>query len=252
MTPALTGKSALIVGAAGGIGGAIALGFARAGARLAVTSRSPARLRALMASIEEVGTRPLGIEMDVRQEASVQVGVDAAVDWLGGLNIVVNASGVSPIYERADRISAASWDDIFATNARGAFLVAREAGRHLLEGDGGSIIFLTSIYEAVGGERLAAYAASKGAVRQLARALALDWAQAGIRVNCIAPAYVETELTAGLTASPRHRASIENATPLGRLGTVDDITGAALFLASDQSSYVTGTTLFVDGGWTAR
>jgi NAD(P)-dependent dehydrogenase (short-subunit alcohol dehydrogenase family) len=192
------------------------------------------------------------VPLDLRDEQSIEAGVVGAVEALGGLEVVVNSGGVSPIYKRAETITAAEWDEVFTTNSRGAFLLARAAGRHLLQQGHGSLIFVTSVLEAVGQERLAAYAASKGATRVLARVLALEWAPRGVRVNCIAPAYVETDLTAGMRANASLLGAIETATPLGRMASTDEIVGAAVYLASDASSYVTGTTLFVDGGWTAR
>jgi NAD(P)-dependent dehydrogenase (short-subunit alcohol dehydrogenase family) len=192
------------------------------------------------------------MEIDVRSEASVDAGVDAAAERLGGLEVVVDAAGISPVYRRVAQLSVADWDAVFETNARGAFLVARSAGRHLLAGEAGSLIFITSIHEQVGGERLSAYAASKGAVRQLARSLALEWAASGVRVNCIAPAYAETDLTAGLRANDHFRDELLRQTPTGRWVGLDEIAGAAVYLASDVAASVTGTTLTIDGGWTAR
>lgn len=249
---ALRGKRALVVGASGGIGAAIALALARAGVDLALAGRSRERLARIRAEADLADQRSVAIEVDVRDERSVDDAVGTAIDQLGGLDIVVVASGISPIYKSAERISLNEWDEIFATNTRGAFLVARAAGRHMLERGQGSIIFVTSIYQRAGGERLAAYAASKGAVSQLARSLALDWAARGVRVNCIAPGYVRTHLTGGMESNPDLLAMIEGATPLGRMATPDEIAGAALYLASDAAGYVTGSTLFVDGGWTAR
>ena len=249
---ALGGKRALVVGASGGIGAAIARAFAESGVDLALAGRSKARLARIRAETEGVGRTSVAIEVDVRDERSVDDAVRSAIDLLGGLDIVVAASGVSPIYKSAEAISVEEWDEIFTTNVRGSFLVARAAGRHMLERGEGSIILVTSIYERAGGERLAAYAASKGAVGQLVRSLALDWAARGVRVNGIAPGYVRTHLTAAMQSDPELLSLIEQSTPLGRLATPDEIAGAALYLASDAASYVTGSTLFVDGGWTAR
>ena len=198
------------------------------------------------------GGRGVALELDLRDERSVEDGVAAAVSRLGGLDIVVDSGGISPIYKRAELTTSEEWDSILATNARGAFLLARTAGRHLLEQGAGVIIFVTSIYERVGGERLAAYAASKGAVGQLARSLAVEWASRGVRVNCIAPAYAATALTEGLLGSATHRERIERATPLGRVARPEEVAGTAGFLASSAGSYITGTTVFVDGGWTAH
>ncbi|MDO8486003.1 MAG: SDR family oxidoreductase [Candidatus Limnocylindrales bacterium] len=248
----LRGKRALVVGASGGIGAAIARALAQSGMDLALAGRSMERLSRIRAEADPAGQRSVAIEVDVRDERSVNDAVGTAIDQLGGLDVVVAASGVSPIYKSAERISVEEWDEIFATNTRGAFLVARAAGQHMLERREGSIIFVTSIYERVGGERLAAYAASKGAVSQLVRSLALEWASRGVRGNCNAPGYVRTHLTAGLQSNPELLTLIEMSTPLGRMATPDEIAGAAIYLASDAASYVTGSTLFVDGGWTAR
>jgi NAD(P)-dependent dehydrogenase (short-subunit alcohol dehydrogenase family) len=248
----LTGKRALVVGASRGIGAAIARALAQAGADLALAARSTETLEALREEIKSAGGRAVSLSLDLRDERSIEAAVNGAVEGLGGLEVVVNSGGVSPIFKRAETISAEEWDEVFTTNTRGAFLLARAAGRHLLQQGRGSLIFVTSVLEAVGQERLAAYAASKGATRILARTLALEWASRGVRVNCLAPAYVETDLTAGLRANPSLRGAIEAATPLGRMASPEEIAGAAVYLASDAASYVTGTTLFLDGGWTAR
>jgi NAD(P)-dependent dehydrogenase (short-subunit alcohol dehydrogenase family) len=248
----LSGKRALVVGASGGIGSAIARAFAYSGADLALAGRSKEKLARIIATIDGSGHASFVVDLDVRDEGSVRRAVSSASSGLGGLDIVVVASGISPIYRSGEKVSVAEWDEIFATNARGAFLVARAAGEQMLERGGGSIVFVTSIHERAGGQRLAAYSASKAAVSQLARSLALDWATRGIRVNCIAPGYVATNLTTGMSSSPELLAMIEASTPLGRMATPDEIAGAAVFLSSDAASYITGSTLFVDGGWTAR
>lgn len=248
----LHGKKALVVGASGGIGAAIARAFAYAGADLALAGRSEERLLRVRAEVDLLGGKAVVIKVDVRDERSVSDAVTAAIDQLAGLDVVVTASGISPIYKSAERITVEEWDETFATNTRGAFLVARDAGKYMMQRGGGSIVFVTSMYEQVGGERLAAYAASKGAVGLLARSLALDWAAREIRVNCVAPGYVSTDLTSGLRSNSGLLAMLEKSTPLGRMAVPDEIAGAVLYLASDAASYVTGSTLVVDGGWSAQ
>jgi NAD(P)-dependent dehydrogenase (short-subunit alcohol dehydrogenase family) len=244
----------MIIGASGGIGAAISNAFAQAGATLALAGRSTERLQSIVTTAAEAGTGSFGIELDVRDAKSVRSAVATASRRLGRLDIVAVATGISPVYVSAEKLSVDDWDQVFATNARGAFLVAIAAGHQMLtqEPEGGSILFVTSVHERAGGRRLAAYAASKAAVSQLARSLALDWAARGIRVNCIAPAYVETELTAGIRANASLLAMIEAMTPLGRMAKPYEIAEAAVFLASDAAGYITGSTLFVDGGWTAK
>jgi NAD(P)-dependent dehydrogenase (short-subunit alcohol dehydrogenase family) len=251
-TRTLAGKRALVVGASRGIGAGIARAAAAAGAHVVLGGRTHPQLDALAGEIEAAGGRASAVVVDIREEASVDAAFDQAAHVLGGIDVVVASGGISPIFKRIVQMSVEEWDEILSTNARGSFLIGRAAGRHLLPQGSGSLIFLTSIYEQVGGERLSAYAASKGAVRQLARSLALEWAAGGVRVNCIAPSYVETEMTEGLRQNEFHRDRLLAGIPVGRFGTTDEVAGAAVFLASDAARYITGTTLFVDGGWTAR
>lgn len=248
----LTGRRALVVGATRGIGAAVSRAFAEAGADVAVAGRTVEALQARQEEIEAMGHRAAAVQLDVRDERSVDEGVARAVEALGSLDIVVNSAGISPIFKRAEAITAREWDEIFAINTRGAFLLARAAGKVLLEQGHGVVIFVSSIHEDVGLERLAAYAASKGALRMLARVLALEWAPRGVRVNVLAPGYVETDLTAGIRSNPSLRGRIEGATPLGRMATPDEVAAAAVFMASDAASYMTGASLVLDGGWTAR
>jgi NAD(P)-dependent dehydrogenase (short-subunit alcohol dehydrogenase family) len=248
----LSGQRALVVGASRGIGAAISRALADAGAHLALASRSVDLLEQLRAEIADLGRNAVAIPLDLRDEQSVNAGVARAVEALDHLDIVVDSGGVSPIFKRAEATTVEEWDTILDTNARGAFLLARAAGTHLIERGHGALIFVTSVHEQVGFERLAAYCASKGAVRMLARVLALEWAPLGVRVNCLAPAYVETGLTAGIRANPGLRGQIEGSTPLGRMAKPEEVAAAAVYLASDPAQYVTGTTLFLDGGWTAR
>ncbi len=248
----LSGKRALIVGASRGIGAAISLAYAEAGADVAVAGRTAEALHARQQEIEAMGRQAVAVPLDLGNERSVNEGVAQAIESLGGLDIVVNSGGISPIFKRAETITIQEWDEIFDINTRGAFLLARAAGETLLRQRRGVVIFVSSIHEDVGLERLAAYAASKGALRMLARVLALEWAPRGVRVNVLAPGYVATDLTAGIRANPSLLQSIEEATPLGRMATPNEVAAAAVFMASEAAAYMTGTSLVLDGGWTAR
>lgn len=242
----------MVVGASRGIGAAIADALAGAGADVALASRSAETLAGRRRAIESRGHRTFVVPLDLRDPASVSSGIDRAAELLGGLDIVVNSGGISPIFKRVERTAVAEWDEIFAVNARGTFLLAQAAGRHLLPQGSGSLILVSSVHEQVGHPRLAAYAASKGAVRLFARSLALEWAERGVRVNLLAPGYVETDMTAGIRSNPRLHDDVIGAIPMGRITSPEEVASTAVFLASDASRYMTGSTLVVDGGLTAQ
>ena len=247
----LDGRVALVTGAGRGIGRAIAVGLAEAGADLVVASRTPADLEEVAAAARALGRRALVAPADVADEQSVANLVRRALDAYGRLDVLVNSAGISPYYQRAEQMSAAEWDTVLGVNLRGAFLCATAAGRAMIEQGGGSIVSVASIGARVALPRLVAYCASKGGVDQLTKVLAVEWARHNVRVNAIAPGYVETEMTRGLRENPKLQQMLLEQTPMRRLARPEEIVGAALFLASDASSYVTGQTIFVDGGWTA-
>ncbi len=247
----LEGRVALVTGAGRGIGRAIALGLAEAGADLVVASRTAADVEAVAALARGLGRRALAVPADVADEAAVANLVARAVATFGRLDALVNSAGISPVYKRAEKTTAAEWDAILAVNLRGAYLCCLAAGRVMLEQGGGSIVNIASIGARVALPRLVAYCASKGGIDQLTKVLAVEWAPRHVRVNAIAPGYVETEMTRGMRENPRLMEQLVAQTPMGRLAKPEEIVGAAVFLLSDAASYVTGQTLFVDGGWTA-
>ncbi|MCL4534698.1 MAG: glucose 1-dehydrogenase [Bacteroidetes bacterium] len=247
----LTGKTAMITGASRGIGRSIALAFAGAGADLALVSRTRGDLETVAAGVRELGRRALPLACDVSQAAQVQTTVEAALAEYGRIDVLVNSAGISPVYKRAEQTAEAEWDQVLAVNLKGMFLCSQVVGRTMLKQKSGRIISISSIGGQVGLPRLVAYCAAKGGIEQVTKVLALEWADRGIQVNAIAPAYVETDLTRGLRENPRLAEGLLRQTPLGRFARPADIIGAALFLASEAGAYVTGTTLLVDGGWTA-
>jgi NAD(P)-dependent dehydrogenase (short-subunit alcohol dehydrogenase family) len=247
----LTGKVVIVTGAGRGIGRAVALGLAEAGADLALASRTAADLETLASEIEQAGRRALVVPTDVVDEASVAKLVRRAAEDLGHLDALVNCAGISPHYKRAEAMTAAEWDTVLDVNLRGTFLCAAAAGRVMLAQGAGSIVNFASIGARVALPRLVAYCAAKGGIDQLTKVMAVEWAGRGVRVNAIAPAYVETDMTSGMRENPRLHAMLCEKTPLGRLARPEEMVGAAIFLVSDAASYVTGQTLFVDGGWTA-
>src|SRR5204863_8878841 len=177
--------------------------------------------------------------------------VGATEERLGRLDILVNAAGISPVYTRAEKLEIDDWDRIMNVNVRAAFQLARAAGRRMLESGGGSIVNVASIGGLVALPRLSAYCASKGALIQLTRVLAVEWADRSVRVNAVAPGYVRTEFTRGLLENPAISAALLASTPAGRFAEPEEIAPAVAFLASDDAAYVTGAVLTADGGWTA-
>lgn len=165
--------------------------------------------------------------------------------------LVANA-GISPLMKRSERLSDEEWRQVLDVNLSGTFYCCRAAGGLMLEQGGGSVVVVSSVHGSVGFGRLAPYAAGKGGVEMLARTLALEWADRGVRVNTVAPGYLETDMTAGLREAGHWRETLLERIPLRRFGRPEDVVGAIVFLASEAAAYITGTTLFVDGGWTAQ
>jgi NAD(P)-dependent dehydrogenase (short-subunit alcohol dehydrogenase family) len=246
----LSGKTALITGAGSGIGRACALAFAREGARVALVGRRKDRLEKVA---KEMGEAEV-FSADISNKEKVDLLVNQASARLGSLNILLNNAGVL-VPGTAERISEEDWDRTFEVNVRGLWLLSRAVLPHMRKAGGGSIINMSSVLGLVGARNRAAYSASKGAVTMLTKCMALDHAADKIRVNCICPAFVETELTSDfITNAPDPAAALRdriNLHPIGRLGRPQDVAGMAIYLASDESSWVTGAAFTVDGGFTA-
>jgi NAD(P)-dependent dehydrogenase (short-subunit alcohol dehydrogenase family) len=248
----LAGKAALISGAGGGICRAIALAFAEAGAAVACCDIDPAAAAETARLVTEAGGRSLSQACDVVSESQTRAAADATYQAFGRLDILV--SGAAP-HDRSGtvvEIEAADWQRVLDINLTGAFLLSRAVLPHMIEGGGGSIIFIASQLGRVGSAGRAAYCASKGALIQLAKVMAIDHAPQNIRVNALSPGAVETQRTLmryGSFAAARDQIGAKHLT--ARLGRPDEIAGAAVFLASDAASFVTGSDLLVDGGYTA-
>ncbi|HEV2471476.1 MAG TPA: glucose 1-dehydrogenase [Chthonomonadales bacterium] len=247
----LSGKAALVTGGASGLGKAIALGLARAGAVVAVASRDRARVDSAVEGLLAIGLGHIGLTLDVANPNSVEAAFRELDSKLGRLDVLVNSAGTTRKTDSLE-LSLDEWSYILAVNLTGTFHCCQEAGRRMRGQGSGSIINIASIASYVGLSDVAAYCASKAGVVSVTQSLANDWAQYNIRVNAIAPGVFPTPLNRSLIeGTPRGR-WFQAHTPLNRFGEPEEIAGAAVFLASPAASYITGETLRVDGGMLAR
>jgi len=247
----LTGKTAIVTGASRGIGEAIAKGFAQAGADLVLVSRNIIALEEVAKEIKTFGREALPIAVDIGNPEEIQRTIDNTLKVFPRIDILVNNAGISPILKKAEEVPLREWEEIVKVNLTGTFLFCQAVGKVMIQQGGGKIINMVSVGAVVGFPRQIAYCATKGGILQLTKVLAIEWARHNIQVNAIGPAYLETELTKGMRESKIISENLLRRTPMGRFGRPEEIVGAALYLASDTSSYVTGQTLFVDGGWLA-
>lgn len=243
----LAGRRAIVTGASRGIGRAIALALAEAGADVGLVSRSVTDLETVADEVRALGRRATVARMDVTDAASVNAAVDAAREGLGGLDIMVNNSGVVTNSTALDT-PLAEWDRVLETNLRGTFACCQAAGRYLTEQGSGKVINVASHFGIMAMPGFSAYCASKAAVLQLTRVLALEWARHGVQVNAIAPGYVVTDLSAEVRENEALESKVLQRIPARRMATPEEIGPLAVLLASSESDYMTGAVLVTDGG----
>jgi NAD(P)-dependent dehydrogenase (short-subunit alcohol dehydrogenase family) len=245
-------RRALVTGAARGLGRAIALALAEAGADVALGLRDAASGTELADEIRAMGRRALALPMDVADVGQARAAVQRTADELGALDILVNNAGIAP-GNPAEDVTPEDFDATVAVNLRGTFFASQAAGRQMIRQGGGRIVSLGSQagFAALPGESV--YCMTKAAISHLTKCLAVEWGRHGINVNAVAPTFIATPGTEEALADPGFRADVvERIAALHRIGTPSDVTGAVLFLASPAASLVTGETILVDGGWTAR
>jgi gluconate 5-dehydrogenase len=246
----LGGRTALVTGSSSGIGYALAAGLAGAGARIVLNGRNAGKLAQATARLRDAGATVHATAFDVTDGAAVARATQQIEDEVGPIDILVNNAGMTlraPLQE----FQEADWHRLMGCNVDSVFLVGQAVARHMIPRGRGKIINICSVQSEFGRPNTAPYAASKGAVKMLTKGMAIDWAPHGLQVNGLGPGYFKTELTQALVDSPEFSTWLVNRTPARRWGKVEDLVGAAVFLASDASNFVNGHILYVDGGVTA-
>jgi NAD(P)-dependent dehydrogenase (short-subunit alcohol dehydrogenase family) len=247
----LKGKVAVVTGGSSGLGVTFAQALAEVGANIVLAARRIDKMNEVGDDLTRLGVKVRSVKCDVSDPEQVQSLVDETLKTFGRLDIIVNNAGVASM-SPATEIAIEEWNRVVSVNLTGTFLCARTAAKQMMKRGGGKIVNIASIYGAVGDVFPASpYYATKGAVINLTRDLAVEWAPFKINVNAIAPGFFPSEMTGGIFQDPHYLEYINKQTPLGRTGNPDDLKGAIVFLASQASDYVTGQTLFVDGGWTS-
>jgi 2-deoxy-D-gluconate 3-dehydrogenase len=245
----LRGTAAIVTGASTGLGAGMSLGLAEAGADILLVDYVASD--GVAQQVRALGRKAATLEVDLMVPSSIQRVMDCALREFGKVDILVNNAGIirrTPAIDFTEK----DWDDVLTLNARTVFFLSQAGARDMMKRKRGKIISTASLLAFQGGILVPSYAASKGAVAQITKALANEWAQYGINVNAIAPGYMATNNTAALRADPQRSKSILERIPAGRWGTPDDLKGTVVFLASHASDYVNGHVLVVDGGWMAR
>lgn len=247
----LKGKTAIVTGGNRGLGKGMTEGLVNAGAKVAVIASSDG-VYSVADEFREKGFDVVGVKCDLSDEKSLETGFNQAVEALGGkLDIIVNNAGIQR-RNKCEEFTRKDWDDVLNVNLRAVFLLCQHAGRHMLANDGGKIINVASLLSFFGGFTVPAYAAAKGGVAQLTKALSNEWASRGININAIAPGYMATEMNTALIESPTRSVEILSRIPAGRWGKPEDIMGITVFLASAASDYLNGAIIPVDGGYLGR
>ena len=245
----LSGKVAMVTGSTRGLGEVSAMALAKAGADIAICGRNKDDLKRVSSAVSETGNSAEGFYLDVTSPESVRDGVGRILKHFGKIDILVNNAGVNhrvPVLEYEEE----AWDMVINTNLKGYFLVAKAVVPQMIANGYGKVINMSSILGTVALPNQLAYAASKGGVDQMTKVMAVEWAKQGVRVNAIGPTYFETDLVTQIRNDPERFNFINERTPMGRWGYLDELEGIVIFLAAPASDFITGQTIYIDGGWT--
>ncbi|MFP7733398.1 SDR family NAD(P)-dependent oxidoreductase [Priestia aryabhattai] len=240
----------LVTGGSKGIGKDIALAFAKQGADVVITGRNEADLVSTTNELKRIHPNSFHLKADIQDIQSVHEMVDNVVSTLGNIDILINNAGIN-IAKPALEVTEKDWNQVIDTNLKGTFFCAQRVGKHMIEQGGGKIINMASQMAFVGYIKRSVYCSSKGGAVQLTKALAVEWAPYNVRVNAVAPTFIETDFTKEMFEDQEFYQDVVARIPLGKLAQPSDVTGAVLFLASDLAQFITGETIKVDGGWTA-
>jgi 2-deoxy-D-gluconate 3-dehydrogenase len=247
----LSGRVAVVTGGNGGIGRAIALGLARAGAAIAVLARNEEKNQRVMDELRAIGVAGLALKLDVSARSELQPSLEKVEGTLGPVSILVNNAGITVVAGVLDQ-TPEDWDKVIETNLNACFLLSKLVAKSMVNRREGKIINIASMYSFFGSGLVPSYSAAKGALVQLTKSMAIELAPFNIQVNAIAPGWIDTEILAPLKAMPVLYERVIARTPVGRLGNPDECAGTAVYLASRASDFVTGTTICVDGGYSIR
>jgi NAD(P)-dependent dehydrogenase (short-subunit alcohol dehydrogenase family) len=245
----LEGKVAIVTGGSRGIGRAIAIGLAEAGADVALAARKPEALAEAVAAIEATGRKAIGVPTNVRRTDELRNLVDETKSQLGRVDVLINNAGTNPVYGPIQDVDERAWDNIMNTNVKAAHFLGNMAREAMLEhGEGGTVVNVSSIGGLQASDVIGCYSISKAAMIMLTQVTAKTWGKDGIRVNCIAPGLIKTEFSRALWENEQIASAAVQTAALRRMGEADEMAGAAVYLASPASSFVTGQTLVLDGG----